>query len=539
MVNSELNADSNGSLSDVARPYLYTGYDIYLIWEPCAISLRFRSGWASLCIGDSLKVALSGLYANEHFEVLCVQHRRLCSDCEMGIMDPNSSLGKICLGGNVIEILSDKVEGSGDWNSPEYKDTANSGGKKDIKAMVFHKMNTEEIKENMISNDYAVKLCLEHEVKRGNKVVKKDLIVALKGEIYFVKFIINPEEDDVEPRVILGRSFLRLTKAITDFKASIITIYPELDMFLEDSEEDEKNLKDSSDPTTAMNKSLALIAKAFKFNTIPTNNNQRSSLIPCNSQIAQPGMNTSQDIKMQMVDDNVGNQVRHNVVHDDGNGVGQNKYRNGNVVTTPAEGNGNGINGIQSTQEEFEFMTATDAHEDTERVKVNCTLEDTLQQASTYGTQSDNAPIYDSDGSTEGELFGNSRNSQCVLNDMLIEFLSNGYMDRHDNTPKADQHWFLKSYKAVKVSLPCASAIRNHFPNSLTLPTCPFPKSQLAKWTYLIGLSVKDQIIKKAQLKGRFVLIPLQKNHKRCTWNARVAIHVTFPFQSNGCDHFG
>nr|GEV49220.1 hypothetical protein [Tanacetum cinerariifolium] len=55
--------------------------------------------------------------------------------------------------------------------------------------------------ENMISNEYAVNLCLEHEVKRGNKVVKKELIVALRGEIYFVKFIINPEEDDVEPGV--------------------------------------------------------------------------------------------------------------------------------------------------------------------------------------------------------------------------------------------------------------------------------------------------------------------------------------------------
>nr|GFC08490.1 hypothetical protein [Tanacetum cinerariifolium] len=38
---------------------------------------------------------------------------------------------------------------------------------------------------------------------------------------------------------------------------------------------------------------------------------------------------------------------------------------------------------------------------ETERVKVNYTSEDTLQQASTSGTQSDNAPVYDSDGSTE------------------------------------------------------------------------------------------------------------------------------------------
>ncbi|GJS04997.1 reverse transcriptase domain-containing protein [Tanacetum coccineum] len=55
------------------------------------------------------------------------------------------------------------------------------------------------VEENMISNEYAVKLCLEHEVKRGNKLAKKELIVALRGEIYFVKFIINPEEDDIEP----------------------------------------------------------------------------------------------------------------------------------------------------------------------------------------------------------------------------------------------------------------------------------------------------------------------------------------------------
>ncbi|GKD36522.1 hypothetical protein Tco_1252031, partial [Tanacetum coccineum] len=83
-------------------------------------------------------------------------------------------------------------------------DTANSGGKKETKAIVFHQMDTEEVsdrfvapcfvnvleaydreinlgvEENMISNEYAVKLCLEHEVKRGNKVVKKELIVALR-----------------------------------------------------------------------------------------------------------------------------------------------------------------------------------------------------------------------------------------------------------------------------------------------------------------------------------------------------------------------
>nr|GEU90569.1 hypothetical protein [Tanacetum cinerariifolium] len=254
---------------------------------------------------------------------------------------------------------------------------------------------------------------------------------------------------------------------------------------------DVTNLEDSSDPINAMNKALALMAKAFKINTIPTNNNQRSSVIPRNSQIAQPDMNTSQDIKMQMVDDNVGNHVRNNAVQNDGNEVWQNavqnsgiqivenmnglsvvpeianQYGNRNVVTAPTEGKYNDINGnpircynsqgegyyanncivkprkqdaaylqqqlqialeeeagIQSTQEEFEFMAAVDAYEETKRVKVKCTLEDTLQQASIFGTQSDNAPVYDTDGSTEverlqaqlGDLKGKSSDNQCASN---------------------------------------------------------------------------------------------------------------------------
>nr|GEV47962.1 hypothetical protein [Tanacetum cinerariifolium] len=115
-----------------------------------------------------------------------------------------------------------------------------------------------------------------------------------------------------------------------------------------------QNPKDSSDPTTAMNTTLTLLAKALKVNTFPTNKNQRSSSIPHNSQIAQSDI--------------------------------ANQCGNGNFVTAPAEGNGNGIH---------------DAFEETKRVKVNCTSEDTLQQASTSRTQSDNARVYDLDGSAE------------------------------------------------------------------------------------------------------------------------------------------
>ncbi|GKF39346.1 hypothetical protein Tco_0119407 [Tanacetum coccineum] len=87
----------------------------------------------------------------------------------------------------------------------------------------------------------SVKLCLDYEVKEGKKLVKKELIVALKGELYFVKFIINPEEDDFEPGVILGRSFLRPAKGIVDFGNRVISIYPELDPFKDDYEKTGKS----------------------------------------------------------------------------------------------------------------------------------------------------------------------------------------------------------------------------------------------------------------------------------------------------------
>ncbi|GJY20091.1 hypothetical protein Tco_0392657 [Tanacetum coccineum] len=133
-----------------------------------------------------------------------------------------------------------------------------------------------------------------------------------------------------------------------------------------------KNPKDIPDPTTAIDMALALMAKAFTLNdTTPTNNNQRSSSNPSNMQIAQPGMNMDQDRQMVMVEDNVGSQFKPNAVQNVWNqvvlnavqnpgiqNVGNqnglnvdpgiaNQYRIGNVVTTWAEGNGNGINGNQ------------------------------------------------------------------------------------------------------------------------------------------------------------------------------------------------
>ncbi|GJT83932.1 hypothetical protein Tco_1058274 [Tanacetum coccineum] len=57
-----------------------------------------------------------------------------------------------------------------------------------------------EKNDNLISNNYAVKLCLEYEVRKGKKLVKKELMVLLRGEIYFVHptltlFLLSSDEE--------------------------------------------------------------------------------------------------------------------------------------------------------------------------------------------------------------------------------------------------------------------------------------------------------------------------------------------------------
>nr|GEZ13432.1 hypothetical protein [Tanacetum cinerariifolium] len=68
------------------------------------------------------------------------------------------------------------------------------------------------------------------------------------------------------------------------------------------------NPEDITDPTTAMNMALSLMAKAFKLNySTPTNNNQRISSNPRNRQIAQPGQN-ARNLNGYNAVQNVGNQ---------------------------------------------------------------------------------------------------------------------------------------------------------------------------------------------------------------------------------------
>ncbi|GJU64363.1 hypothetical protein Tco_1246198 [Tanacetum coccineum] len=140
-------------------------------------------------------------------------------------MDPNTRIGQLCLGENNQGYVAEGIKNKEQWEAPEFQDTASSGQEKEAKVFTFYRMEEEgehyftpfyvgelhaydgEIKlkyeQNLISNEFVVKLCLEYEERIGEKLVKRELLVSLKGEFYFVKFIVNPEEDDVEPNVVL------------------------------------------------------------------------------------------------------------------------------------------------------------------------------------------------------------------------------------------------------------------------------------------------------------------------------------------------
>nr|GEV73550.1 retrovirus-related Pol polyprotein from transposon TNT 1-94 [Tanacetum cinerariifolium] len=126
------------------------------------------------------------------------------------------------------------------------------------------------------------------------------------------------------------------------------------------------NPEDITDPTTTMNMALTLMAKAFKLNySTLTNNNQRISSNPRNRQITQPG-------------------------HAEGNAAGH----NGNQIR---------CYNCMGVAEEFDLMAAAADLDEIKEVNENCILMANLQQASTSGTQTDKAPVYDSDGSAEND----------------------------------------------------------------------------------------------------------------------------------------
>nr|GEW15524.1 hypothetical protein [Tanacetum cinerariifolium] len=166
---------------------------------------------------------------------------------------------------------------------------------------------------------------------------------------------------------------------------------------------------------------LTLMAKAFKLNySTPTNNNQRISSNPRNRQIAQQGMNMGQDRQIQMV--GVAQNLRVQNVRNQNGLIGvsrnANLNGNGNLVTARAEGNAAGHNGILLQAEEFDLMAAAADLDEILEVNANCILMANLQQASTSGTQTDKASVYDSDGSAEVHDYEN-----CDDNEIFNMFI--------------------------------------------------------------------------------------------------------------------
>nr|GFB49531.1 hypothetical protein [Tanacetum cinerariifolium] len=130
------------------------------------------------------------------------------------------------------------------------------------------------------------------------------------------------------------------------------------------------NPKDITDPTTTMNMTLALMAKAFKLNySTSTNNNQRISSNLRNRQIAQPGnlngYNDVQNVRNQVIQNAVQNLRVQNIRNQNGligvlGNANQNLNGNGNLVAARAEGNATRHNGNQIRLTKLPSMTQTD-----------------------------------------------------------------------------------------------------------------------------------------------------------------------------------
>nr|GEZ25805.1 hypothetical protein [Tanacetum cinerariifolium] len=195
------------------------------------------------------------------------------------------------------------------------------------------------------------------------------------------------------------------------------------------------NPEDITDPTTAMNMALALMAKAFKLNySTPTNNNQRILLNPRNRHIAQPGMNIGQDRQMQMVGDNGGNQFRQYAgqnVRNLNRNANQNPNGSGNLVAARVEGNETGHNGnqircyncrgvghfarnciVRPRRRDAAYLQTQLLIAQKEGARIQLQAEEFDLMDAT-----DKAPVYDSDGSAEVH---NSKN--CYDNEIFNMF---------------------------------------------------------------------------------------------------------------------
>nr|GEZ16727.1 hypothetical protein [Tanacetum cinerariifolium] len=171
------------------------------------------------------------------------------------------------------------------------------------------------------------------------------------------------------------------------------------------------NLEDITDPTTAMNMALALMAKVIQHEVqnprIPNVGNQNGLIgVPGNANQNPKGNGNLVAARAE------GNAIGHN-----GNQIRCYNYRGvghftRNYIVRPSKMDAFYLQtqlliaqkeeaGIQLQAKEFDLMAAAADIDGIKEVNANCILMANLQQASTPGTQTDRAPVYDSDRSAE------------------------------------------------------------------------------------------------------------------------------------------
>ncbi|GKB20668.1 hypothetical protein Tco_0854591 [Tanacetum coccineum] len=207
----------------------------------------------------------------------------------------------------------------------------------------------------------------------------------------------------------------------------------------------------------------------------------------------QNGYNALQNVENQVVQNAVQNPDVQNIRNKNGlivvlGNANQNSNENGNVVAAQAEGNANGNNdnqircynyrglgyfarnctvrprrrdaaylqtqfliaqkeeaGIQLLDEEFDLMAAVKDLDEIKEVNANCILMANLQQASTSGTQTDKAPIYDSDGSAE--------NDNNVISVVSSVEQSRKIVEQHPATVEETRAYFESLYNNLEIEV--------------------------------------------------------------------------------------
>ncbi|GJX45755.1 integrase, catalytic region, zinc finger, CCHC-type containing protein [Tanacetum coccineum] len=188
------------------------------------------------------------------------------------------------------------------------------------------------------------------------------------------------------------------------------------------------NPEDITDPTTAMTMALVPMAKAFKLNyPTPTNNNQRISSNPHNRQIAQPECRESGCSKCSSECRCLECQNGLIVVSGIAN-PNVNQNGNGNVIAERAEGNGNGNNENQIRCYNYRGLghlarncKDRPRRRDASYLQAQLLIAQKEEQASTSVTQTNNAPVYDSDGSAEKKFKSDFKIREVKLLDKLIQ----------------------------------------------------------------------------------------------------------------------